>query len=404
MQFLEEWNEKGARFAREINDMIAFAAEHGWDKWEKKDITDERAHLADEVLTALRQANKDNTVKAFRESCPPSYAPFAKFVSEQGQVIADLHFIDEQTVVFLTGAHYEARKGYKWNGNTLEELDPAIVSIGKSPLGNCFATAANNKIITSYGWQGTELYEFDYPAEGLTITQLIPYNDGSQVIVVSSKGIYRLGENEGYLLHPIYLDEEAEDEEYAGADIDMEHAALSPNNNIISLGSQDSSHIIISLQPEQLEEITPYSEYPHFTLFSKDGKQVLMNACHFYNGTTIAVPTDQLDAEPLVLNEEDRIYAGVATSEGYIWGGAYGYIKAFDYAGNYLWQYYVGSTISGMAVSADEKTLYVGCYSGMLHQLKLGAGMRDAHTIGTGNHYEESRLICWKNEPAPLKW
>jgi hypothetical protein len=42
-----------------------------------------------------------------------------------------------------------------------------------------------------------------------------------------------------------------------------------------------------------------------------------------------------------------------------------------------------------MAVSEDESMLYVGSYAGGLHQLKLYAGHRDNHTIGTGKHYEE---------------
>jgi hypothetical protein len=69
----------------------------------------------------------------------------------------------------------------------------------------------------------------------------------------------------------------------------------------------------------------------------------------------------------------------------------------------YCHRYYIGGTISAMAVSEDARTLYVGGYAGGLHQLKLDAGHRDNHTIGSGNHYEECRWLFWKSEAGPLK-
>jgi hypothetical protein len=451
MSFLQEWNEKGSTFAREINEMVAYAKEHGWDKVEKKDISDQRDHLTPDVLAALRQANKDNTVDTFRESCPPSFAPLVKVISEKGQAIVDLHFVGDNKLVFITGAPYEKRQGYLWESdtNTLTAMDEAVVSIGKSPRGNCFAVAANNRIVTTYGWNGTALYEFTYPE--LDITTLIPYNDGSMVLLVSQQGIYIVDEQACTLLHPLLgedeyddeeldeedlddeegddldeedeLDEEGEedldeeeddedeedddddddfDEDELDTEIDMEHAALSPDNTLLCVGDQDSFHKIVT--SNGYYAVRPASEYSHFAIFSKDGKQLLLNSCHMYHGATLTVPTDNLEAKPKTINESDRVYAGVATEQGYIWGDANGYIKAYDYNGDFLWQHFIGGTISGMAISDDETTLYVGSYSGTLHQLKLGAGHRDTHTIGTGNHYEECRWFLWKDEPTPLKW
>lgn len=39
----------------------------------------------------------------------------------------------------------------------------------------------------------------------------------------------------------------------------------------------------------------------------------------------------------------------------------------------------------------------------MLHKLQLEKGFRDNLTIGNGNHYEDFRLLLWKEEPI-LKW
>lgn len=99
-----------------------------------------------------------------------------------------------------------------------------------------------------------------------------------------------------------------------------------------------------------------------------------------------------------------RVYVGLASRNFYILGDAYGYIKAIDKDGNELWAHYLGSTISGMTISDDQKTLWVGSSSGILHKLILGKGHRDNHTIGNGNHYEEFRLLIWKNEPQIWKW
>jgi len=97
-----------------------------------------------------------------------------------------------------------------------------------------------------------------------------------------------------------------------------------------------------------------------------------------------------------------RVYCGTATSDFYILGDAHGYIRAIDHNGKCIWRHFLGSTITGITLSDDEKTLWVGSCSGMLHKLKLGKGLRDNHTIGNGNHYEEFRLILWKDEPIMM--
>jgi hypothetical protein len=139
-----------------------------------------------------------------------------------------------------------------------------------------------------------------------------------------------------------------------------------------------------------------------------------LNSCHFYNGITIGVPTINIhglkieayteDNRYTVIDDDCRVYVAVATSDYYILGDAVGYIKAFNKEGKKLWRYFLGSTITGMTISEDEKTLWVGACTGIIHKLKLDTGQRDNHTIGNGNHYEEFRMIFWKNEPQPLIW
>lgn len=408
--FINEWNEKGAQYAREVNEMVEFGETHGWDKWKGKEPVDERSHLADDVLKALREANDSNTVSEFRSVCPPAHSPFINYHKEKGQCISDIYFIDSSKIVFITGAPYETRHAYLLDEYKLHALDRDIVSIGKSHLGNCFAIAKGNKVSTWFGWQGTHLYEFDFPAiDDLAISQLIPFNDGSRVLLVSSQGIFLLSKNGSQLLHP---EEDADNDEQI--DLRMEHAALSPDNSLICIGDQDSNHRILNDNLVQIADVGPQSEYPHFALFSKDNSQLIINSCHFYWGKTIGIQTNQLnglkikpykkDERYTVIDEQCRVYTGVATSKYYILGDAPGYIRAFDTTGKKVWQHFLGSTVSGMAISEDESTLYVACYSGILHKLIIGKGKRDTHAIGNADLYEEFRLIMWKGEEKPLRW
>ncbi len=211
-------------------------------------------------------------------------------------------------------------------------------------------------------------------------------------------------------LHPI---PDPDDKEWAPS-IHMEHAALSADNSFIALGDQYSMHGVLNSHGARVADIGPQSSYPHYALFSKDGQQLILNSCHFYNGVTIGVPTAGLqgltieahtqDDRYTVIDENCRVYAAVATSRYYIMGDVGGYIKAYDNSGKLVWRYFLGSTITGMTISDDEKTLWVAACSGMIHQLKLEQGQRDDHTIGNGDHYEEFRVIFWKNEPQPLIW
>jgi len=239
---------------------------------------------------------------------------------------------------------------------------------------------------------------------------LIPFNDGLTLVLVSSAGIYLLTDTICQLIHPAPDPDDPTEE----PNLSMEHAALSPDNRLLAVGEQDSEHLVLDATGVLIAQIGPQSSYPHFALFSQSGDLLIVNSCHFYNGITIGVsttgiaglviPANTPDERYTVIDDQCRVYIGVAARDYYILGDAYGYIKAFSQAGQLLWQHFLGSTISGIALSDDEQTLWVGTYAGILHQLQLGQGHRDNHTIGTGGHYEDFRILLWKNEVQPLVW
>lgn len=103
-QLIEDWQRHGARYTREVNEMLAFGEKHGWDKWKGAGPKNHRDHLADEVIHWLRRANREHWVDAFREHFPPAHAPFIAYFEKQGQSIEQVHCIEGEKIVFLLGA------------------------------------------------------------------------------------------------------------------------------------------------------------------------------------------------------------------------------------------------------------------------------------------------------------
>ena len=406
----EEWNKLGSEYAKGVNEMVEFGEKNGWENWKGKEPEDNRDHLADEIFGLLKKANETDTVTEFRNDFPPAHTPIIKFLENKGQSIEQLQFIDEQKIVFLTGTSYQKRQAYILDNDNTLKLDSAINAVGKSKKNNVFAINAENKITTTQGWQGNIIATFELnETRDLGITELIPFNDGLRILLITSEGIYLITKESEKMIHPV---PDLEDEEW-DSNIDMENATLSNDNEYIVVGDQCSEHRILDNSGSQIGGIGQQSEYPHYCLFSKDDKQLITNSCHFYNGVTIGVDTDNLNGinipeyeeSPLyqTIDEGMRVYCGTTFSDFYILGDAHGYIRAIDQNGKCIWRHFLGSTISGISLSDDGKTLWVGSYSGMLHKLQLGKGLRDDHTIGNGNHYEDFRLILWKEEPI-MKW
>ncbi len=71
-----EWNIKGQSFANDIRAMVKFGETHGWDNWKGKEPSDQRGHLALQVLSLLKEANKNGETEEFRNLFPPAHAPF----------------------------------------------------------------------------------------------------------------------------------------------------------------------------------------------------------------------------------------------------------------------------------------------------------------------------------------
>ncbi|MGB1294278.1 MAG: hypothetical protein ACPG6V_02275 [Flavobacteriales bacterium] len=414
---LDRWNTLGEKYAKSINAMIQYADENGWEAWDKKgepEPKEERADMRFQILELLKEANENGTVNQFRENFPPSREPFVSMLREKALNINNISVIDNQTLCYCV-RNYEnekyVRQYYLLENQKITKLDSDIQYISKSKKEQVFLILKNDIAVTTKGWQGNKIAEFGI-SETLEIEKIEPSNDGRKLIVASSNhGAFLFTEtDEKYLFPRKEMMEKSEIEEIY---LNMFNMTFSNNNEFIVMGSQDYDHDIFDNNGDFLGQVGPQSSYPHFCIFSADDQQLITNSCHFYNGVTIGVAAEKLKGIHIEAWEESddfinidevmRVYDGVALDDYYILGDANGYIRALNKKGKLLWQHFIGSSIGSIALSDDNKYLFVSTYAGILVKLEMNRAYRDSHTIGTADLYEHFRIMMWKDE-QPLFW
>lgn len=425
-EWQKEWNEKGEKYAKAVNDMVAFAEVHGWDAYDGEDPVDERegvTQLCEAVFELLKEANERGETAKFRADFPPSNIIFEECEDEAGNAgekdkIGDkLGNVDQicplggENILFVVSQSDPEgwrKKLYLLEGERVSVIAEGVITVGKSKRNEIYALLKKGEVELIKGYDGRgggePIAKFSHDVELIyDEAEILPFNDGSKVLLSCHDGIFLISQSGAKLIHPIYEDED--DDGNAALYIDMANATLSNDNALIVAGEQCDDHILMDSEGERLGDIGAQSSYPHFCLFSADDTQLITNSCHFYNGVTIGVDRALLkrgvqiyrDRDFTLVDDEMRVYAGVATRDFYILGDAYGYIKAVGKDGRKIWRHYLGGTIKSMALSEDGGVLFVGTYGGRLHKLRLGAG-QDSHTIGNGNHKEEFRLIAYEDK------
>ncbi len=423
----KEWNEKGEKYAKEVNDMVAFAQIHGWDAYKGEEPVDERAHLGEAVFALLKEANELGETEKFRADFPPSNVIFeeredeADDADEKDKIGDKLGVVDqicslrgENALFVVSQSESEGwhKMLYLLEGERVIGVADDVIAVGKSKRNEIYALLRRGEVELIKGYDGRGggefIAKFSHDVE-LTYNEaeILPFNDGSKVLLSCHDGIFLISQSGTKLIHPIYEDGQLckDNDGNAALYIDMANATLSSDNELIVAGEQCDDHILMDSEGERLGSIGAQSSYPHFCLFSADDTQLITNSCHFYNGVTIGVDRAALklgaqihrDRDFTLVDDEMRVYAGVATQDFYILGDAYGYIRAVGKDGRKIWRHYLGGTIKSMALSEDGGVLFVGTYGGRLHKLCLGAG-QDSHTIGNGNHKEEFRLIAYEDK------
>ncbi|MBF0984517.1 MAG: hypothetical protein HXK63_05225 [Campylobacter sp.] len=417
-EWQKEWNEKGEKYAKAVNDMVAFAEIHGWDAYKGEDAVDERegvTQLCEAVFELLKEANERGETAKFRADFPPSNVIFDKKLRKKLRDIDQICPLGGENVLFIA-SNDDGKTLYLLEGECVSEVADDVIAVGKSKRNEIYALLNQDEVWLIRGYDGKSggelVARFSHELEIIyDEAEILPFNDGSKVLLTAHDGIFLISQSGTRLIHPIYEDEGEDEDEYE-LEIAMANATISNDNELIVAGEQDSDHVLMDREGERLGSIGAQSSYPHFCLFSADDTQLITNSCHFYNGVTIGVdrallkrglevgfydPDDGGEKNFTMIDDAMRVYAGVATRDFYILGDAYSYIKAVGKDGRKIWRHYLGGTIKSMALSEDGSVLFVGTYGGRLHKLRLGAG-QDSHTIGNGNHKEEFRLIAYEDK------
>jgi len=430
------WNERIAAYAQAVNAYVDAGQTQGWENAGNEPKHPDVAHLVDAAVDAVRQANKSGNVENLRKEWFPTHQPLIPLLEQNGQSIPTVCILDDGSVLARIGAPYEGGRTVRLTGNQVED-HPEIGFFGRCPNRRFFAVCGDKGIDIRDGWNGpttatcrwptgTEGIPSGIPAEPFhtapTPTAVIPFPDGLKALLVSSDGIFVLSETRAARLLPT----ESDIKEFAEwslkehpndspiLDLSMEHAAISPTGRFIAVGSQSSTHLVFDANLDIVADVGPMSEYPHYAIFSADESMLAVNSCHFYNGITLGVRTELLpgltserwekDERIPILDENARVYAGVSRNDEFIIGDAGGYVRAFDFDGNFRWQVFIGSSIGSIDITPDLKTLVVSTYAGFISFIELDAGSKPDFQIGVGDHREAYRWIFWKNERAPLIW
>lgn len=443
MKWLEDeiaakWREEGERYAHDINQFVHKGLTDGWDQAGNEPAEDTRSVLAAKVYKMIRRANEQGELAELRAQLPAATWPLERQFQKEMQAVRGIHFISDDEVVFSTGSPWESNTVVTVKQEALSVFD-AYSLVGASPDNQFHAlagkqgitimqsmnSALQGEVIAELTWRELNgkiqaldpdfsVLNLDSLEQELPLEEVIPFNGGQALLLVSSQGIFlaRQAGEEPWgvkLLHPDL--EEYKEDEMESIEIDMAHGAVSADGRWIALGSQGSDHLLYDITTGQVHSFNTESSYPHYATFTKDQRSVWYNACHFYNGATLAVSLEHAEAGEFpaeqdypVVNEEARVYAAAALEDGVVIGDAYGYLRLIDAEGQEVWRYYAGSTISGLAVNRDETLLAVGTYGGMLHILDLQATERSGYEITSGTVREIKRIIAWKSQNKPLWW
>lgn len=418
----EEWTSESLRYTRAINEMVDFAIEHGWEAWKGEEPEDGRpSEMADRVLDLLREANTDGSVDQFRADFPPAHAPFAESLHDRGTSVGQLVWVDDSRLAFVVGTPWTSQQGYilDLDNEQLTALED-VRCLGVTSDRSHFARVSSTGIEVRLSWDGPvsaclplpRTWSDDTPL--CTIEQCLVMSGGERVVTVTSEGIFLIDASGARRVHP---ELDPDDDEWT-PDVDMAHASISPDGKLICVGDQCSMHRILDAEGIEVASIGMASSYPHHAVFCHDGELIAVNSCHFYNGGTIVVPVDavrgleteeflgfeDLPAPCRLLDSDMRVYASDVLPGQFLLGDASGYVRAVTEGGEYAWQHFVGSSISGIAASPSRSVLAIGSSSGILHIVDLHQAEPDSFQIGTAAHVERRRWLFWRDQDSPLRW
>lgn len=441
----EQWQKAVLAYAAHLNDYIARGDACGWKGMGEPPSPPELQALLPGLLAQLRAAQGDEAaIAAFRAQHPPLHEATQPLIDANGQGIAALAWLADGTLLVRTGAHYEPGLVLRLQGVQATPL-PDVEMFGISPGQQVLALAGSGQVrllrnsdqqlLAQFALpQGHESLPPGFPTDeedeskpadqaapqGTRIQQLVPLDDASGVAVVLSQGIFFVSAQGVQRLLPTAgeLQETLETGQPYPVRLDMAHAACSADGRWLLCGHQSSAHCVFERQAnlsyKLVDEIGPHGEYPHHAAFFAGERHAAFNACHFYNGGTIAVDvgafgqinTAFYEEHPALtlIDDSARVYASAPADNALVLGDAHGYLWARTPDGELAFKQHVGGTISAMATSADGRWLAVGTYTGTVHLIDLHGTQPNPEQVGLRARREARRWLFWKQEAQPLAW
>jgi len=395
------------------------------------------------VIDALRSANAAGTVDEFRQLCPPAHEPIIPILNHKGRAPRALVWLDDEliavTVPNETG-HSPARTCWVLS-ETEATSHPTVQQVGCSQDRRAWVTVDGPEgspiRLRDARIDGAIRHEFPWPHAELDLPPgyvasddpvmcshptILPFSSRDACLFVSESAVYLLDREHGVQrLLPTrdqaadFLADFNDDEKPSIGEVPMAHASISPDEQWIAYGSQDSGHHIEPTAPlfagdrsEPATSIEPLSAYPHYAHFTADGRSLIVNSCHYYNGGTgiIARNADGTWASE-ILREPDpvsRVYAATSWDGHAAWLNAEGELLCFSIPdGEYQWGTHIGSSGASLAVSPNGKRLAASTYAGFVVVYDFAPGTANEALPGHPPLTEAWRWILWFGEP-PLRW
>lgn len=432
----ERWCTAGREYAAAINAFVAKGTADGWDAAgpEPEELRSEADARA--VLALVEQAQAPEDRERVRAMFPPMFAELVKAWKNSAAWIGPVVYVAPGVILARRGDAWAETRTWELREDGSTRLHVDLRVVGRSPQRRVVALGREEGVELRLGWNGEHLRTLPWPngSEGVPagraavrftvprqLDEIIPFDDGERAVLVSSAGVFLLAEDGARLLYPdpelmealLGLPDRGDDPLFR-VDMRMQHAGVSPDGKLIAVGAQDGRHLVLNADSlEVVARVGPHGEYPHRAWFSEDGQHLALNACHFFNGQTIRVPTRELpgmdtkfyEADPRItpVHPHARVYGAVGRGTELILGDAYGYLDGVCTETGCTWRHFVGNNITGMDLSPDGKQLAVGTMSGVVHVLGLDVG-EDLYRIGTSTHGESRRWLFLEGEAPPLMW
>ena len=128
------WRQESERYVSALNAFVARGMKEGWENVPATDEPkDTRQPMAQAVLEAVRRANQSGHLDGIRERFPPAHGPFIDMLKENGQCLPVVLLLDDGRILVRIGAPYEPGRVVVINESNLEEVEPGIITVGRSP-------------------------------------------------------------------------------------------------------------------------------------------------------------------------------------------------------------------------------------------------------------------------------